>query len=88
MCQDSVGRALPLYLLELFSLSLEEKERGDFVSRKASMKQQMEQGRVEVLRLLTTGFEETADKQKLLEYFDPVKFKADLNAKFQVSACC
>ncbi|KAL8438775.1 hypothetical protein Efla_004618 [Eimeria flavescens] len=81
--KDSHGQALPLFLLELFSLSLEEKERGDFLTRKEAMRTQMEAGRAEVLRLLTTGFEETPEKQQLFDFFDSKKFKEELNAKFQ-----
>ncbi|KAL8272427.1 hypothetical protein Esti_003717 [Eimeria stiedai] len=81
--KDSHGQALPLFLLELFSLSLEEKEKGDFISRKEAMRTQMDAGRAEVLRLLTTGFEETPEKQQLFDFFDSKKFKEELNAKFQ-----
>lgn len=81
--KDSSGTPLPLYLLELFSLSLEEKEKGDFRSRKEGMKTQMERGRRQIIDLLSTAFEEGGDRQQLFEYFDSKKFKVDLNTKFQ-----
>ena len=82
--QDSSGQSLPLYLLELFSLSIEEKEKGDFVSRKASMQRQMEAGLLEVQQLLASAFEAGPEQQTLADFFNPVKFKTELNAKFQV----
>lgn len=81
--KDASGNLLPLYLLELFSLSLEEKEQGDFMSRKASMHRQMDRGRVEVQKMLTTAFEEGPEQQTLMDFFSPKKFKTELNAKFQ-----
>ncbi|XP_026193619.1 uncharacterized protein LOC34620765, partial [Cyclospora cayetanensis] len=81
--KDANGNLLPLYLLELFSLSLEEKEKGNFLSRKQSMQRQMEEGHRDVQHLLFSAFDVCPDQQTLSDFFSPTKFKTELNDKFQ-----
>ncbi|PHJ24853.1 arginyl-trna synthetase [Cystoisospora suis] len=83
--KDSTGAPLPLFLLELFSLSIEEKDQNDFAAKRAAMNRQMEDGGRTVRELLNS-FEAGANSQQtktLMEFFSPVRFKKELNSKFQ-----
>lgn len=83
--RDPTGTPLPLYLLELFSLSIEEKEELDFTARKLAMHQQIVAGRDACQQLLLSSFESVSltVETDLLNYFSVQKFKQDLNVKFQ-----
>jgi hypothetical protein len=75
---------LPLYLLELFSLSIEEKETLNFSERKLKMEQQIEKGQKDCISLLKS-FKST-DSQTCVElcsFFDSYQFRKNLNEKFQ-----
>eukprot|EP00922_Rhytidocystis_sp_ex-Travisia-forbesii_P017929 GHVS01026712.1.p1 GENE.GHVS01026712.1~~GHVS01026712.1.p1 ORF type:complete len:1160 (-),score=161.66 GHVS01026712.1:154-3252(-) len=85
--KDSNSNPLPLFFLELFSLSMELKDSLDFVAKRDSMNHQIRAGRQQVLELLTTSFEPLGslkNRQILLDYFDVEKFKKELNVKFQM----
>ncbi|EPT28439.1 arginyl-tRNA synthetase [Toxoplasma gondii ME49] len=84
--KDSSGAPLPLFLLELFSLSIEEKDALDFAAKRAAMNRQMDEGGRTVRQLLETAFEPGPNPQlsrKLTEFFSPSRFKKELNHKFQ-----
>lgn len=94
--KDSANQALPLYLLELFSLSFEEKERMTFDQQKQSMQNQIMKGRNECYELLRTKFIHDdaievvntsgttfANRLDLARTFDFKVFRDDLNDNFQ-----
>ncbi|PFH35717.1 arginyl-tRNA synthetase [Besnoitia besnoiti] len=84
--KDATGTPLPLFLLELFSLSIEEKDTPDFAAKRAAMNRQMDDGGRAVRELLETAFEPGPNAQvsrKLAEFFNPSRFKKELNHKFQ-----
>ncbi|CEL99293.1 unnamed protein product [Vitrella brassicaformis CCMP3155] len=82
---DPNGNALPLFLLELFSLTIEEKENLNFDQRKNRMQQQIMQGRLDVAELLEHSFEpsDPTTGAELFRHFDIDLFKQELNTKFQ-----
>eukprot|EP00922_Rhytidocystis_sp_ex-Travisia-forbesii_P017932 GHVS01026715.1.p1 GENE.GHVS01026715.1~~GHVS01026715.1.p1 ORF type:complete len:1171 (-),score=194.93 GHVS01026715.1:154-3666(-) len=85
--KDSNNNPLPLFFLELFSLSIELKDSFDFLAKRDDMNFQIRAGRQQVLELLTNSFEALGslkNRQVLLDYFDVEKFKKELNVKFQV----
>lgn len=83
--KDHEGNALPLFLLELFSLSITDKDEADFGKRKARMDEQITAGREECFKLLREAF--IADRVKpadLEKIFDTQHFSKELNRKFQL----
>ncbi|CTQ40818.1 hypothetical protein BMR1_03g01095 [Babesia microti strain RI] len=85
MVPDSKGGFLPLYILELFSLSIEQKEKGDFVSNKKEMHRQVFAGERAVMDMLSM-FDSMGDRETtttLVNHFKSENFLKDLNAKFQ-----
>eukprot|EP01055_Gregarina_sp_Pseudo9_P001143 Gregarina_sp_Pseudo_9__1142@NODE_174_length_3830_cov_5_452915_g160_i0_p1_GENE_NODE_174_length_3830_cov_5_452915_g160_i0NODE_174_length_3830_cov_5_452915_g160_i0_p1_ORF_typecomplete_len1164_score275_23Dynamin_N/PF00350_23/5_2e17Dynamin_N/PF00350_23/3_1e03MMR_HSR1/PF01926_23/4_5e05FeoB_N/PF02421_18/1_2e02FeoB_N/PF02421_18/0_29AIG1/PF04548_16/0_77AIG1/PF04548_16/3_1e03DUF749/PF05370_11/0_23V_ATPase_I_N/PF18670_1/3_8e03V_ATPase_I_N/PF18670_1/0_44TniB/PF05621_11/0_28Gag_spuma/PF03276_14/9_8_NODE_174_ len=82
---DGGGRPLPLFLLELFSLSISEKDDSDFARRKARMDAQILSGREDNFAILRNNFEATTtnDLLDLEKYFDTHHFSKELNNKFQ-----
>lgn len=76
---------MTLYLLELFSLSIEEKETLDFTAKKLAMQQQIKTARSDCMDLLSHGFEVSTKvvRNTLMNFFNVDLFKQDLNAKFQ-----
>ncbi|KAK2195702.1 bifunctional Dynamin [Babesia duncani] len=87
---DSKGQALPLHLLELFSLSIQAKDKGDFLTNKEEMKRQIANGQVEVENMIRHGFEESNSinkegrsvSEELLDTFSIRQFLRSLNSKF------
>eukprot|EP00371_Babesia_bovis_P002288 XP_001610935.1 hypothetical protein [Babesia bovis T2Bo] len=89
---DSRGNMLPLHLLELFSLSIQAKESGDFIANKAEMKRQIAMGQREVEDLIKTSFESKGDAysiegmtvvERLLQMFSINGFLTTLDSKYQ-----
>eukprot|EP01054_Gregarina_sp_Poly1_P010573 Gregarina_sp_Poly_1__10572@NODE_785_length_6296_cov_89_903676_g574_i0_p1_GENE_NODE_785_length_6296_cov_89_903676_g574_i0NODE_785_length_6296_cov_89_903676_g574_i0_p1_ORF_typecomplete_len671_score117_57Dynamin_N/PF00350_23/9_2e19Dynamin_N/PF00350_23/6e03Dynamin_N/PF00350_23/3_3e03MMR_HSR1/PF01926_23/1_4e05AIG1/PF04548_16/0_00046AAA_15/PF13175_6/0_0089FeoB_N/PF02421_18/63FeoB_N/PF02421_18/0_16Band_3_cyto/PF07565_13/0_033TSP_C/PF05735_12/0_045GTP_EFTU/PF00009_27/0_18Septin/PF00735_18/0_13Septin/PF0 len=83
--RDHEGTPLPLYLLELFSLSISDKDEGDFGYRKRRMDEQIEAGKRQCMAMLSSGFQSDSKLKAsdLERYFDPQIFRKDLNSKFQ-----
>ncbi|KAF8817689.1 arginyl-tRna synthetase, partial [Cardiosporidium cionae] len=87
---DFEGTNLNLSLLELFCLTLEQKESLSFIEKRNLMNQQIGHGRNEILQMLANSFQPTANmerRQQLMDFFDGDKFKRDLNARFQLLLC-
>ncbi|GBE60348.1 arginyl-tRNA synthetase, putative [Babesia ovata] len=89
---DSKGNILPLHLLELFSLSIEAKESGDFLANKREMKRQIAKGHEEVENMIRTSFEVTNDAvgrdgmtvvDRLLQMFSINGFLTTLDTRYQ-----
>lgn len=83
--RDHNGTVLPLYLLELFSLTIEEKEVLGFQSRRTVMENQIIEGKRACQCLINDSFQfSTKEAQdKLLGCFDYEVFRSDLNQNFQ-----
>ncbi|KJP87219.1 hypothetical protein AK88_03136 [Plasmodium fragile] len=82
---DHNDNILSLYLLELFSIPIEQKEKNDFLTNKISMYSKILNGRKNVLDLLLNKFENDCNdsiKKELLDCFDVEKFKQEVNSKF------
>eukprot|EP01056_Protomagalhaensia_sp_Gyna25_P005253 Protomagalhaensia_sp_Gyna_25__5252@NODE_642_length_2927_cov_11_673476_g441_i1_p1_GENE_NODE_642_length_2927_cov_11_673476_g441_i1NODE_642_length_2927_cov_11_673476_g441_i1_p1_ORF_typecomplete_len961_score203_64Dynamin_N/PF00350_23/1_8e13MMR_HSR1/PF01926_23/0_0054DASH_Duo1/PF08651_10/6_1e03DASH_Duo1/PF08651_10/2_7e03DASH_Duo1/PF08651_10/0_72T2SSM_b/PF10741_9/1_4e04T2SSM_b/PF10741_9/0_53_NODE_642_length_2927_cov_11_673476_g441_i11712885 len=81
--RDHEGTSLPLHLLELFSLSLEDKENCDFEQRKNRMLQQIKQGWDQCRDLLNDFTADDPEAEDLFSVFSVEKFSTDLTKKFQ-----
>ncbi|EWC75410.1 hypothetical protein C923_03901 [Plasmodium falciparum UGT5.1] len=82
---DNNDNVLPLYLLELFSIPIEQKEKNDFLTNRISMYSKILNGRKNVLDLLLNKFENDCNdsiKKELIDCFDVEKFKQEVNSKF------
>eukprot|EP00366_Plasmodium_knowlesi_P004762 XP_002262260.1 [Plasmodium knowlesi strain H] len=82
---DHNDNILSLYLLELFSIPIEQKEKNDFLTNRISMYSKILNGRKNVLDLLLNKFENDCNdsiKKELLDCFDVEKFKQEVNSKF------
>ncbi|ORM39391.1 uncharacterized protein BXIN_3005 [Babesia sp. Xinjiang] len=89
---DSKGNMLPLHLVELFSLSIQAKESGDFFANKAEMKRQITTGQREVEDIIRNSFESTNDTvnrdgmtvvERLIQMFSINGFLTTLDSKYQ-----
>ncbi|BAM39148.1 conserved hypothetical protein [Theileria orientalis strain Shintoku] len=86
---DSKGQMLPLHLLELFSLSIQAKESGDFLSNRDDMKAQISTSQKQIYDLLVNSFnstnlgDEDRLKEELFNIFSIDSFLKTLNHKFQ-----
>ncbi|KAK1443393.1 hypothetical protein BgAZ_202690 [Babesia gibsoni] len=89
---DSKGNMLPLHLLELFSLSIQAKESGDFNSNKAEMKRQIASGNRDVEDMIRNAFEPSQSSvgidgmsvvDRLVEMFSIGGFLSSLDSKYQ-----
>uniref|UniRef100_A0A0G4HF37 Dynamin N-terminal domain-containing protein n=1 Tax=Chromera velia CCMP2878 TaxID=1169474 RepID=A0A0G4HF37_9ALVE len=82
---DASGSPLPLFLLELFSLSKEDKDSFDFDAKKENMYNQIFEARGKIMDLLDNYFKPASSniRQELYNYFDIELFKTTLNNKFQ-----
>ncbi|KAK1936193.1 hypothetical protein X943_001954 [Babesia divergens] len=89
---DSKGNMLPLHLLELFSLSIQAKESGDFLLNKAEMKRQITNGNNDVEDMIRNSFEggsRAVDNDgmtvidRLVQMFSIRGFLNSLDAKYQ-----
>ncbi|GIX62800.1 arginyl-tRNA synthetase [Babesia caballi] len=89
---DSKGTMLPLHLLELFSLSIQAKESGDFLANKAEMKRQIAAGQQDVEEIIRSSFEVTNGSvnrdgmtvvERLVQMFSIHGFLTTLDAKYQ-----
>ncbi|SCP03474.1 conserved Plasmodium protein, unknown function [Plasmodium malariae] len=82
---DNNDNILSLYLLELFSIPIEQKEKNDFLTNRISMYSKILNGRKNVLDLLLNKFENDCSdsiKKELIDCFDVEKFKQEVNSKF------
>ncbi|VWU52233.1 conserved protein, unknown function, partial [Hepatocystis sp. ex Piliocolobus tephrosceles] len=82
---DNNDNILSLYLLELFTIPIEQKEKNDFIANRISMYSKILNGRKNVLDLLLNKFENDCSdsiKKELLDCFDVEKFKKEVNNKF------
>ncbi|ANQ10779.1 Uncharacterized protein PCOAH_00055070 [Plasmodium coatneyi] len=82
---DHNDNILSLYLLELFSIPIEQKEKNDFVTNRIAMYSKILNGRKHVLDMLMNKFENDCNdsvKKELLDCFDVEKFKQEVNSKF------
>ncbi|XP_954126.1 uncharacterized protein TA02920 [Theileria annulata] len=88
---DSKGQMLPLHLLELFSLSIQAKESGDFLSNRDEMKAQISSSQRQIYDLLLNSFNGTSLntdeanrlRDELFNIFSIDSFLKTLNYKFQ-----
>eukprot|EP00919_Chromeraceae_sp_WS-2016_P044882 GHVR01107064.1.p1 GENE.GHVR01107064.1~~GHVR01107064.1.p1 ORF type:complete len:638 (+),score=198.73 GHVR01107064.1:66-1979(+) len=82
---DSNNNILPLYLLELFSLSIDEKEGFDFESKRLSMFTQINEASLAIKKILEESFKEGSPqvRKELFSYFDKDLYKRCVNTKFQ-----
>ncbi|KEG04083.1 hypothetical protein YYE_00985 [Plasmodium vinckei vinckei] len=82
---DNNDNMLSLYLLELFSIPIEQKEKNDFLTNRIAMYSKILNGRKNVLDLLLNKFENDCSdsiKKELIDCFDVEKFKQEVNSKF------
>ncbi|CRH02613.1 conserved Plasmodium protein, unknown function [Plasmodium relictum] len=82
---DNNDNILSLYLLELFSIPIEQKEKNDFITNRIAMYSKILNGRKNVLDLLLNKFENDCNdsiKKELIDCFDVEKFKKEVNSKF------
>ncbi|GFE54186.1 arginyl-tRNA synthetase, putative [Babesia ovis] len=89
---DSRGNMLPIHLLELFSLSIQAKESGDFTANKAEMKRQIATGQQEVEDMIRHSFELKSGsvdmdgltvQERLIQMFSVNGFLTTLDSKYQ-----
>eukprot|EP01053_Blabericola_migrator_P000899 Blabericola_migrator_1__898@NODE_1220_length_5067_cov_124_045200_g299_i1_p1_GENE_NODE_1220_length_5067_cov_124_045200_g299_i1NODE_1220_length_5067_cov_124_045200_g299_i1_p1_ORF_typecomplete_len1161_score249_11Dynamin_N/PF00350_23/1_3e16Dynamin_N/PF00350_23/7_3e03Dynamin_N/PF00350_23/1_1e04MMR_HSR1/PF01926_23/6e05MSA2c/PF12238_8/0_0066AIG1/PF04548_16/0_036FeoB_N/PF02421_18/1_1e02FeoB_N/PF02421_18/0_46AAA_15/PF13175_6/1_9AAA_15/PF13175_6/2_8e02TniB/PF05621_11/0_26TniB/PF05621_11/7_5e03GTP_EFTU/PF0 len=81
---DHEGRPLPLHLLELFSLTMADKESSNFQERKRKMDEQIAVGRRKCRENLEKCFQpDSVRVEDLAPTFDVDHFSKELNAKFQ-----
>eukprot|EP01071_Lankesteria_metandrocarpae_P008827 Lankesteria_metandrocarpae@DN5063_c0_g1_i1.p1 len=82
--KDSSGSPLPLFLLELFTLTIEDKESLDFAGKRNAMHAQITDGRNVIMNMLNSHFQHAGAvvRQNLFNHFDADVFKKDLNSKF------